>query len=69
MDMEQNILDIIKSSDKALSVYELYDALALNNVDDLKSLLKTLNRMEDNLKVYRTKKDKYMLFSNICCPK
>lgn len=64
MDMEQNILDIIKSSDKALSVYELYDALALNNVDDLKSLLKTLNRMEDNLKVYRTKKDNYMLFSN-----
>ena len=64
MDMEQNILDIIKSSDKALSVYELYDALALNNVDDLKKLLKTLNRMEDNLKVYRTKKDNYMLFSN-----
>jgi ribonuclease R len=64
MDMEQNILDIIKSSDKALSVYELYDALALNNVDDLKSLLKTLNRMEDNFKVYRTKKDNYMLFSN-----
>lgn len=64
MDIEQNILDIIKSSDKALSVYELYDALALNNVDDLKKLLKTLNRMEDNLKVYRTKKDNYMLFSN-----
>jgi ribonuclease R len=64
MRLEQNILDIIKSSDKALSVYDIYDALALKTTDDLKELLKTLNSMEDNLQIYRTKKDNFTLFSN-----
>lgn len=55
---------MIKNSDKALTVYELYDGLKLKTTEDLKELLKTLNDMEDNLKIYRTKKNNYMPFQN-----
>lgn len=64
MEMEQKILEMIKKNDKALSVYEIYDALELKTTDDLKNLLKILNSMEDNLQIYRTKKDNYLLFNN-----
>ena len=64
MEMEQKILEMIKNGDKALSVYDIYDALGLKSTDDLKELLKVLNKMEDNLQIYKTKKDNYMLFSN-----
>ena len=64
MEMEKQILDMIKESDKALSVYEIYDNFKFKSSDDLKNLLKTLNKMEDTLQIYKTKKDNYMLFSN-----
>ena len=59
--MEEKILDVLKEND-ALTVYEIEDLLGFNSVDKLKELLKVLNSLEDELKVYRTKKDKYMLF-------
>ncbi|MCM1371103.1 MAG: ribonuclease R [Clostridium sp.] len=62
--MEQKILEMLKQNNKALSVYELNDNLGLSTVEDLKGLLKTLNKLEDEFKIYRTKKDKYMLFEN-----
>lgn len=62
--LEDKILEILKNVDKALSVYEINDALGLTTVDELKELLKTLNGMEDNLKIYRTNKNRYLLFSN-----
>ena len=62
--MEEQILQVIKNSDKALTVDEIFHSLNLNGVEDLKSLLKTLNSMEDNLILYHTKKDNYMLFNN-----
>ena len=62
--MEQNITDLLKSTDKALSVEEINDSLGLKNVEEFKQLLKTLNNMEDNLEIYRTKKNNYLLFTN-----
>lgn len=62
--MEEKILSLLSSSDKAYDVHEINDYLGLNSVDELKELLKCLNNLEDNLKVYRTKKDKYILFNN-----
>ena len=62
--MQDKIMEILKNEDKALSVQEIYDRLELNSVDDLKKLLKDLNELEDMLRVYRTKKDNYMLFTN-----
>lgn len=62
--MKDSILEILKKSDKALSVHEIEDILGLSTVDELKNLLKELNDLEDNLSVYRTNKNNYMLFNN-----
>ena len=62
--MEEKIIELLKNSDKALSVTEINDSLGFNSVDELKQLLKVLNEMEDSLKIYRTKKNNYLLFTN-----
>ena len=56
--MEDKIVEILKQSNTALSVYELNDALGFKTVEELKELLKVLNNLEDELKICRTKKDK-----------
>ena len=62
--MEDKIIELLTNSDKALSVTELNDALGFNSADELKELLKLLNKLEDELKIYRTKKNNYLLFTN-----
>jgi len=62
--MEERIIEIVKTSDRALSVDEIFHALNLKSTEDLKELMVILNQMEDNLQLYRTKKDNYMPFSN-----
>ncbi|MEG2322468.1 MAG: ribonuclease R [Bacilli bacterium] len=62
--MEDKILEQLKTNERALSVNEINDLLGLKTVDELKALIKVLNEMEDNLKVYKTKKDNYLLFNN-----
>lgn len=62
--MTEEILKIIEKQNKALSVMEINDLLGYKTVEELKELIETLRKMEDNLQVYRTKKDKYMPFTN-----
>ena len=62
--MEEKILELLKSENKAYDVHEINDYLGFTTVDELKELLKCLNTLEDSLQIYRTKKDKYMLFNN-----
>ncbi len=62
--MEEKILQILSKDNNALSIYELEDELGIDTADELKELLKVLNSLEQDLKIYRTKKDKYMLFDN-----
>ena len=62
--MEEKILDILNEDDVALTIPELETRLGLESIDDLKELLKVLHNLENEYKVYRTKKDKYMLFNN-----
>ena len=53
--MQDKILKLLEGSDKALSADEIMDELGLSTVDDLKNVLKDLNDLEDNLKVYLNK--------------
>ena len=62
--MEEKIIELLTNSDKALSVTEINDSLGFSSVDELKELLKVLNKLEDELKIYRNKKDNYLLFTN-----
>ncbi len=62
--MKEQVLEVLKTSEKALSGEEIFDALKLKDVEDLKNLLKDLDSLEKEFLVYRTKKDKYMLFQS-----
>ena len=62
--MEQQIIDLLKSEDKAFKIEEINDYLGFTTASQLKELLKVLNEMEDSLKIYRTKKNNYLLFTN-----
>ena len=62
--MEEKIIQILSEDNCAMDVHEIETRLGFNTVDELKELLKELNKLEDKYKIYRTKKDKYMLFNN-----
>ena len=62
--MEDKILELLNSKDASYSVEEIESHLGIENVEDLKELLKVLNKMEEDYQIYRTKKNKYMLFDN-----
>ena len=61
--LEEQILELLKKEQKALSVFEIEEKLKLDKTE-LTTLMKTLNKLESELKVYKTKKDNYMLFTN-----
>jgi len=62
--MQDKILEVLNNSDKALSANEINDLLGYKSIDELKDLLVELNKLENELKIYHTNKDKYMLFEN-----
>ena len=62
--MKDRILEILKEENKALSIYEINDMLGLNTKEELQILLKDLEELINELKVYYTNKNKYLLFSN-----
>lgn len=61
--MEDKILNLLKKN-KAFSVEEIKNSLNINSVDDLRELMKVLNKLENEYKIFNTKKNKYMLFNN-----
>ncbi len=62
--MKDNIINILKNTDKALSVFEIEDALGIKDVEKTKELLKELHDLEEETVVYHSNKDKYMLLEN-----
>ncbi|MDD4547802.1 MAG: ribonuclease R [Bacilli bacterium] len=61
--MEEQILEILKNENKAISSTEINNRLGLKTVDEFKEVLKTLQELEDSLQVYCTNKGNYMLFN------
>ena len=61
--LEEKIIELLTKEQKALDVFELEEQLKLEK-NELTLLMKTLNKLEEELKVYRTKKNNYMLFTN-----
>ena len=62
--MKDNIINILKNTDKALSVFEIEDALGVKDVEKTKELLKELHDLEEETIVSHSNKDKYMLLEN-----
>ena len=59
--MRDDILNILKNSDKALDIYELHDMLHINTVEGAKELTDELRKLTDELLVYHYNKYKYMM--------
>ena len=62
--MREDVLELLQKSDKALSIYEIQDKLGINTIDDTKMLGDVLRSLEEEVLVYHSNKDKYMLLEN-----
>ena len=59
--MKDKILEVLSNVD-ALTVEELSDKLLISDVDNVKQLMASLNEMESDFTLYKSNKNKYMLF-------
>ena len=62
--MREDIIRVLKNSDKALTVYELQDKLAIDTVEETKIFSEELRKLVDDVVVYHSNKDKYMMLEN-----
>ena len=62
--MKERILEILSEEERAYSIEDLEDILAIRSADELKDLLAVLRDLENSLKIYHTNKGNYMLFNN-----
>jgi ribonuclease R len=62
--MGTKILEVLKTSERALSVYEISDILDLKNSNELRELQETLNNMVNEFSICLSKKGKYLLLEN-----
>lgn len=60
--MREEIINILKREDNALSPIEISEKLGRKSVDDLKNILETLDILENDFIVYKSNKGKYMMF-------
>lgn len=62
--MKEKIIEILEKYNRAISLEEIDSILNIKTIDETKRLIKTLNEMEKDLEIYRSNKNKYMLFTN-----
>ena len=62
--MKDKVLEILKQSDKAIDVFEIQNLLKLSSTEEFTMLLKILHELEEDVIIYHSNKDKYMLLEN-----
>ena len=62
--MKQDILDLLETKYDALDLLTINDLLELETPEELKELELALEELVNEYKVYKTKKDKYILYAN-----
>lgn len=62
--MRDSILELLGKDEKALDSMEIANNLHLTSVSEVTSLMEVLQDLEKEMLIYRTRKDKYMLFNN-----
>ena len=61
--MRDSILELLGKDEKALDSMEIANSLHLTSVSEITSLMEVLQDLEEEMLIYRTRKDKYMLFN------
>ena len=59
--MRDSIINVLKNCDKAIDIYELQDLLEIKSVEEITELSQELQKLEDDVIIYHSNKDKYML--------
>lgn len=59
--MREDIIRVLENSDRALTIYELQDKLAIDTVEETKIFTEVLRKLVDDIIVYHSNKDKYMM--------
>lgn len=62
--MKDDIINILKDKYEALDLISINDLLKLETPEDLKLLEKTIEELVNEYIIYKTKKEKYILFEN-----
>ena len=62
--MRDLVLDLLSKEEKAFDSMEIANNLKLTSVSEITSLMEVLQDLEEEMLIYRTRKDKYMLFNN-----
>ena len=62
--MRDDIINVLKNSNKALTIYELQDALNLQDVKDVKQLSEELRKLEEDVVIYCSNKGRYMMLED-----
>ena len=53
--MRENIINVLKNSDKALDIYELQDRLNIDTVEETKEFSEEIKKLEDEIAFLYTK--------------
>ena len=59
--MREDIIRVLDNSDRAVTIYELQDKLAIDTVEETKIFTEELRKLVDDVIVYHSNKDKYMM--------
>ena len=62
--MRDDIINILKNSNKAIDIYEIQDLLNIKSVEDTTKLSEELRKLEDEVIIYRSNKNKYMMLED-----
>ena len=62
--MKEDILQLLRDSDGALSIYDIQNKLHLNKVEEIQELGEVLRALEEEVIIYHTNKDRYMLIED-----
>ena len=62
--MKERILDVLKSVHRALNYEEIDSLLNLKTIEETKEMNEALEYLENKGEIYRSNKNKYMLFSD-----
>ena len=62
--MRDNIINVLKNSSRAIDIYELQDLLNIKSIEETKELSEELRKLEDEVVIYRSNKNKYMMLED-----
>ncbi len=62
--MKEKIINLLKPEQKALSIYDIQNKLALTSLEEIKEMTDTLRVLEEDVVIYHTNKDRYMLLED-----